>query len=193
MKTTQILVISFSLIMVAVGTADNNRQTYLEQNLMAPCCGGGVIYDHADNQKTALMKEIIAALINPQFEKSTIQNLFAQTYSGPGMYRFSYAPAKKNLTEIKNYIDKVVSAGMSNREILDIFGWIHGERILANPRAVGFNLTAWIIPALVFLLALFILMIYFRRQPQTATIVTEPVKHKIRHNDLIEKELQEIN
>lgn len=191
MKTTKIIAVFFLIGFISLSAADKARQTTLERNLMAPCCGGGVIYDHSDNQKTALMKEIIAALIDPQFDKTAVQSLFQQAYSGRGMYQFSYAPAKKSLEDITDYVDNVIMAGMSNREILDIFGWIHGERILANPKAEGFNLTAWIMPAIVFVLALLIMTLYFTNRP--AKVIQTEQKQKIRHSDMIEKELREMD
>jgi hypothetical protein len=190
-KTVKIFAVYFSLVFISLGASDKARQTSLEQNLMAPCCGGGVIYDHADNQKTALMKEIIAALIDPHFEKSTVQSLFQQTYSGPGMYQFGYAPAKKNLEEITDYVGKIVKAGMSDREILDIFGWIHNEKILAIPKAEGFNLTAWIMPAVVFVLGVLIMILYFTNGPTKVALTQQ--KQNIRHSDQIEQELMEMD
>ncbi len=54
--------------------------------------------------------------------------------------------------EIKAQIRAALQQGYTERQILDSFVAAYGERILAKPKAVGFNLMAWILPAIAILL-----------------------------------------
>ena len=72
-----------------------------------------------------------------------------------------------------------VKSGKSKKEVLDHFVNTHGERVLAIPVATGFNLFAWLAPALIGLISIFI---WFR-----------PQYSDIPHSDQIERELQELD
>jgi cytochrome c-type biogenesis protein CcmH len=54
--------------------------------------------------------------------------------------------------EIKVQIRAALQQGYTEKQILDSFVAAYGERILAKPKAVGFNLMAWILPAIAILL-----------------------------------------
>ena len=50
--------------------------------------------------------------------------------------------------EVKAQIRSALQSGYSEKQILDGMVAAYGERILAKPKATGFNLMAWILPAL---------------------------------------------
>jgi cytochrome c-type biogenesis protein CcmH len=52
---------------------------------------------------------------------------------------------------VRAQISSALKAGYSEKQILDGMVAAHGERILAKPKATGFNLMAWILPALALL------------------------------------------
>jgi cytochrome c-type biogenesis protein CcmH len=54
--------------------------------------------------------------------------------------------------EIKAQIRVALQQGYTEQQILNSFVAAYGERILAKPQAVGFNLMAWILPAIAILL-----------------------------------------
>jgi cytochrome c-type biogenesis protein CcmH len=54
--------------------------------------------------------------------------------------------------KIKAQIRAALQRGDTERQILDSFVAAYGERILAKPKAVGFNLMAWLLPAIAILL-----------------------------------------
>ena len=54
-----------------------------------------------------------------------------------------YSPVAE---QIRKEVRSMVAAGKSRDEILDYYVAEYGERILAAPRAKGFNLTAYILP-----------------------------------------------
>ena len=64
---------------------------------------------------------------------------------------------------IKAEVRQMLAAGSSEREILDFYVGKYGERILAAPRASGFNLLAYVMPALAFGAGLVGVVIVLRR------------------------------
>ena len=48
--------------------------------------------------------------------------------------------------EIRQQTRQMLAAGRSEREILDYYVSVYGERILASPHPHGFNLLVWILP-----------------------------------------------
>lgn len=94
-------------------------------------------------------------------------------------------------SEMESSIREMVSQGLTRQQILDNFVAKYGEKILAKPKAEGFNLTVWIMPAAVFVLALLIMVLYFKNRPVKATLTEQ--KQNIRHSDQIESELRKMN
>jgi cytochrome c-type biogenesis protein CcmH/NrfF len=90
-------------------------------------------------------------------------------------------------SEMESSIREMVSQGLTRQQVLDKFVAIYGEKILARPK----DLTAWIIPATVFVLALLIMVLYLKNKPIKATITEQ--KLDIRHSDQIEQELLEMD
>lgn len=65
--------------------------------------------------------------------------------------------------EIRLDIRNMLSAGKSEREILDHYVSIYGERILASPSARGFNLLAWLFPGIFFVACAFYVVLLLHR------------------------------
>jgi cytochrome c-type biogenesis protein CcmH len=55
-------------------------------------------------------------------------------------------------SEIRQGIRKMLAEGKTRQEILDVYVAQYGERILSMPKAEGFNLMAYVLPALALLL-----------------------------------------
>jgi cytochrome c-type biogenesis protein CcmH len=97
--------------------------------------------------------------------------------------------------EIRRDIRKMLVAGKSEREILDYYVSVYGERILASPPAHGFNLLAWLLPGIFFLgCAVFVVLLLRRwtlsRSVQvTAEAPGEPLDE--RYASRLEKELKD--
>jgi cytochrome c-type biogenesis protein CcmH len=64
--------------------------------------------------------------------------------------------------EIRGGVREMLAAGKSEQEILEYYVTIHGERILASPRARGFNLLAWVMPVVFFLAGVSLLVLLLR-------------------------------
>jgi cytochrome c-type biogenesis protein CcmH len=83
--------------------------------------------------------------------------------------------------EISGVIRKLIAEGKSEPEILDALTARYGKKILAAPRARGFDLTAWVLPGvgLIFGLLIVILMVRrWRRPRETAATPRAPVDPK---------------
>jgi cytochrome c-type biogenesis protein CcmH len=66
-------------------------------------------------------------------------------------------------TRIKAGIREQLAAGKTEQQILDFYVAEYGERILASPRPSGFNLLAWVLPALFPIAGAAVIWLFVRR------------------------------
>ena len=93
--------------------------------------------------------------------------------------------------EMEEKIKSLVNEDKSKDEIFDYFVGVYGERILAIPVASGFNLMVWIAPIFVLCFGTFILINYLKVKNKPKQKVKSS-DEKIPYNDLIEKELKDL-
>jgi cytochrome c-type biogenesis protein CcmH len=74
--------------------------------------------------------------------------------------------------EIRRDIRKMLGAGKSEREILDYYVSVYGERILASPSARGFNLLAWLLPGVFFVACAAFVLLLLRRWTVSRSVQT---------------------
>jgi cytochrome c-type biogenesis protein CcmH len=70
---------------------------------------------------------------------------------------------------VKMEVRRGILAGYSNDDILQGFARVYGERILAQPTAVGFNKMAWIMPIVALLIGVFIYVGFIRKTSKKPT------------------------
>ena len=63
-------------------------------------------------------------------------------------------------SQVKAQISRLLAEGKTKEEILDMYVAIYGEQILAQPRARGFNLLAYLMPPAILLIG-GLLFVYF--------------------------------
>ena len=63
--------------------------------------------------------------------------------------------------DMEEQIEKFVAQGKTKQDILDYYVGLYGERILAIPKAEGFNMMAWGAPILASLFGILFLFLYF--------------------------------
>ena len=110
-------------------------------------------------------------------------------------------PISEHPSEISDFmraeIRAMVAEGKSRREILDYYVAQYGERILAAPRAGGINTLAYVTPFAALILGgwgLFLFRGKRRVKAPAATAAPLPPQHDGgRYNDIIEKELRELD
>lgn len=96
--------------------------------------------------------------------------------------------------QMEKEIRDFVYQGKSRQEIINYYVNIYGERILARPRARGFNLAAWLAPAAVFLAGVTLLVAYLRhRSREEEPPAPPPETTKTSFDDVIERELEELD
>jgi len=95
--------------------------------------------------------------------------------------------------KIRTEVRQMVAAGKSRDEILDYFVAQYGERILAAPRAKGFNSLVYILPWLALALGgwLLLLLIKKMRSPVPATV--PPTVLDSRYADAVEREIRDLD
>ncbi len=97
--------------------------------------------------------------------------------------------------QVKAQIAGQLAEGKTKDEILDMYVAIYGERILAQPRAQGFNMMAYIIPPLILLLGGLILY-YFINQMTAPGVQPSKAQKQSYSNEFfqkIEKEMEDLN
>ncbi|MBT3179592.1 MAG: hypothetical protein HOB40_04050 [Candidatus Marinimicrobia bacterium] len=94
--------------------------------------------------------------------------------------------------EIENQIEKFVAMGKTKDEILEYYVGLYGERILAVPKAEGFNIMVWVTPILAGILGISFLFFYLRTPNNNLTaVISTPTE--VPFDDEIEKELQKMD
>ena len=93
--------------------------------------------------------------------------------------------------QVKAQIARLLAESRTKEEILDMYVAIYGERILARPRARGFNLLAYVIPPLILLVG-GLLFVYFISRFKTTAAQKVPVERKTYSDEFLEKIEQEM-
>ncbi|HIA94537.1 MAG TPA: hypothetical protein EYO16_04605, partial [Candidatus Marinimicrobia bacterium] len=69
--------------------------------------------------------------------------------------------------EMEEQIERFVAMEKTKQEILDYYIGLYGERILAVPKAEGFNLMVWVTPVLAGMIGISFLIFYIRTPKDT--------------------------
>ena len=94
--------------------------------------------------------------------------------------------------EMELNITAMVGDGKTKAEILDYYTDQYGERVLAVPKAEGFNIFAWIAPIVIFGLGLTIIFLYVRTSKNNLAPKVK-ADDTIAYSDEIERELSELD
>ena len=94
--------------------------------------------------------------------------------------------------EMELNITAMVGDGKTKAEILDYYTDQYGERVLAVPKAEGFNIFAWIAPIVIFGLGLTIIILYVRTSKNNLAPKVK-ADDTIAYSDEIERELSELD
>jgi len=98
--------------------------------------------------------------------------------------------------QIRKEVRELLAAGKSKQEILDYYVSRYGERILASPRPRGFNLLAYVLPAVFLFSGTGVVVLYLRKQTmrsadQSLSTRAEPLLDE-RYASRVERELREL-
>ena len=94
--------------------------------------------------------------------------------------------------EMELNITAMVGDGKTKTEILDYYTDQYGERVLAVPKAEGFNIFAWIAPIVIFGLGLTIIFLYIRTSKNNLAPKVK-ADDTIAYSDEIERDLSKLD
>ena len=94
--------------------------------------------------------------------------------------------------EMELNITAMVGDGKTKAEILDYYTDQYGERVLAVPKAEGFNIFAWIAPIVIFGLGLTIIFLYIRTSKNNLAPKVK-ADDTIAYSDEIERDLSKLD
>jgi cytochrome c-type biogenesis protein CcmH len=87
----------------------------------------------------------------------------------------------------------MVAAGKSRNEILNYFVAQYGERILASPRARGFNALAYVLPWAALILGAWLLIVIIRKLRSPVVAPGPPPLPDARYASIVEKEVKDLD
>lgn len=105
-------------------------------------------------------------------------------------------PVSEHYSEVSEKIRKevreMVAAGKSRDDILDHFVALYGERILAAPRARGFNSLAYILPWLALILGAWLLIVLLKKLRAPARALAPEPAPDSQYTLAVEKEIKDL-
>jgi cytochrome c-type biogenesis protein CcmH len=121
-------------------------------------------------------------------EREIEENLIAPCcWSQPVSQHYSEAAE-----QIRKEVHAMVAAGKSRDEILDYYVARYGERILATPRARGFNALAYILPWGALILGAWLVIALIRKLRSTAPAPNPSPLPDAHYASVIEKEMKDL-
>jgi cytochrome c-type biogenesis protein CcmH len=96
--------------------------------------------------------------------------------------------------QMKAEVRAMVAAGKTREEILDHFVALHGEKVLAVPRQVGFNRLMYILPGIALVFGTWFVVVRLRglRAPAAESSSKTTPAPDTRYASVIEKELKDL-
>jgi cytochrome c-type biogenesis protein CcmH len=94
--------------------------------------------------------------------------------------------------KIRKEVREMVAAGKSRDEILDHYVSQYGERILATPRAKGFNRLVYILPWLALILGAWLLVLLLKKLRAPVPVSGPAPLPDSRYTSAVEKEMKEL-
>ena len=128
--------------------------------------------------------------------KSSLQRELEYEVMAPCCYGAPVAEHESEAAlQVKGQITQLIGEGRTKEEILDMYVAIYGERILARPRAEGFNLMAYVMPPM-FLLVGGIILVYVINHLKAVPAAVQAPSQSKRYNEefysRVEKEMREL-
>ena len=125
------------------------------------------------------------AYSNQELEIEIKQSLVSPCCWAGTIYDLDHNP------EMENKISELIKSGYNKNQVLEYFVNIHGERVLAVPKAEGFNTLVWVAPIIVVIGSLIFFCMFFLKQKPIEKINNK--RSELLYDDQIEKELSEMN
>jgi len=140
------LIFFICLISFTLCQFKSERLLGLENQIMAPCCFGGVLAEH-DSEIAKDLKLLLSQLISTSVDTHTVMNIVEKALPDP-IYL--------------NYFRSNIDTNMSDTEIVNLLVNIYGERLRAAPLDKGLGVLAWKFPGIILTLGFFLAIIIVR-------------------------------
>ncbi len=97
--------------------------------------------------------------------------------------------------QVKAQIVQLLAEGKTRDEILDMYVAIYGERILAQPRAQGFNVLAYVIPLLILVIGGLVVIYVINQMTAPRPQAAKPSRKSFSDEffQKIEREMEDLN
>ncbi len=138
----------------------------------------------------------LVAVLPAQEAKNPLQRELEYEIMAPCCYGSPVGDHESEAAQqVKVQIAQLLAEGKTKEEILDMYVAIYGERILARPRAQGFNLMAYIVPPLLLVVGGLFLFYYLNRvtSPAARPVSANRESYSDEFFSKIEKEMKELD
>lgn len=144
----------------------------------------------------ALMLALAAGGVLGQEAKDPLQQELEYMIMAPCCYGAPVGDHDSDAAkQVKAQIAQLLTEGKTSDEVLDMYVAIYGERILAQPRAQGFNVLAYVMPILILviggLLVIYVINQMTAPRPQAAQPSRQSYSDEFFQK--IEREMEELN
>ncbi len=97
--------------------------------------------------------------------------------------------------QVKLQIAQLIKEGKNREEVLDMYVAIYGERILASPRAQGFNVMAYWMPRIILVVGVLLVLFVINRMTVAGTqpVQVDKSKYEDEFFNKIDKEMRELD
>ncbi len=110
-------------------------------------------------------------------EQEAIARRLDQTFIAPCCFTNTLAEHRSPVAEeLRQEIRAILAGGATETQVVDAFVAKYGERILAAPKPQGFNLLAYVLPAVAVAVGLLIFAVFMRRRGPHPPNATAPSK-----------------
>ncbi len=129
-------------------------------------------------------------------EQEAVARSAEQQLIAPCCFRQSLAEHRSELADaMRRELRLMVAEGATEKDVVDHFVAKYGERILVAPRPRGFNLVAYVMPALGLAGGLVLILLFLRRSRKPAARESVPIQAKgsaaAGYDDRLEAQLTE--
>ena len=144
----------------------------------------------------ALMLALAAGGLQGQEAKGPLQKELEYMIMAPCCYGAPVGDHDSDAAkQVKAQIAQLLTEGKTSDEVLDMYVAVYGERILAQPRAQGFNVLAYVMPILILviggLLVIYVINQMTAPRPQAAQPSRQSYSDEFFQK--IEREMEELN
>ncbi len=144
----------------------------------------------------ALMLALAAGGLRGQEAKDPLQQELEYMIMAPCCYGSPVGDHDSDAAkQVKAQIAQLLTEGKTRDEILDMYVAIYGERILAQPRAQGFNELAYVMPLLILVIG-GLIVIYVINQmtaPRVQAVKPSRKSYSDEFFQKIEREMEDLN